>query len=151
MNPSYFLVYASTAVRDFSEEELLALLEESQTFNADKGITGILLYLPRTFVQVLEGRQDVLQALYETIRRDPRHKNCEVIVQGARLCRRFSSWKMEFRNLSGLAPQEVPGFSPLLDKPLTWPELLAEKDPLLRMVYSFAVPANGLEEFPKSL
>ncbi|NNM53911.1 MAG: BLUF domain-containing protein [Spirochaetales bacterium] len=151
MNPSYFLVYASTAVREFSEEELLTLLEEARRFNADQGITGILLYLPLTFVQVLEGRQDILQSLYEKITRDPRHKNCEVIVQGARLCRKFSSWTMAFRNLSGLTPQEVPGFSAVLDKPLTWSELLAERDPLLRLVYSFAVPADGLEEFPKAL
>ncbi len=144
MSPSYFLVYASTAVRDFSEEELLALLEEARRFNAEHKITGILLYLPRTFVQVLEGRQDLLQDLYVKITQDPRHKDCELIVQGARLCRRFPDWTMAFRNFSTLSPQEVPGFSSLLNTPLTWSQLLAERDPLLRLVYSFAVPSEGL-------
>ena len=38
------LTYASTAIKEWSTEELLKLLKESRTNNGAKNITGILLY-----------------------------------------------------------------------------------------------------------
>ncbi|OYV16473.1 MAG: hypothetical protein CG438_1611, partial [Methylococcaceae bacterium NSP1-1] len=47
--------YASTALKDWTPEELLELLKVCRDNNAAKDITGMLVYSDRTFFQVLEG------------------------------------------------------------------------------------------------
>lgn len=40
--------------------------------------------------------------------------------------------------VSSLKPSEVPGFSPIYFQNWTLPKILAEPDPVLRLLYSFA-------------
>lgn len=140
----YFLIYASTAARPLSEADLLALLSRAQQVNAEKNVTGMLLYSPGTdglagtFVQVLEGVRADVQALYLKIKRDERHRECTVLQEGDLFLRRFGDWTMGFRDLSSLKPSEVPGFSPIYFQNWTLPRILAEPDPVLRLLYSFA-------------
>lgn len=139
-----FLIYASTATQAFSEADLLALLNQSRKVNADLGITGLLLYSPGqgdstgTFVQVLEGPASDVKTLYAKICRDPRHRDCTLIKQGPLYRRRFGEWTMGFRDLSTLKPEEVPGFNPIFLKNWTLKQVLAQPDPVLQLVYSFA-------------
>ena len=49
------LTYASTALKEWSPEELLKLLKDCRKNNGAKNITGILLYANGSFFQVLEG------------------------------------------------------------------------------------------------
>jgi hypothetical protein len=138
MNSVYFLVYASTAVKALSETELLTLLESARAFNQSRKITGLLLYASGTFVQVLEGSRSEVLELYGRILRDTRHKDCTVIAQGERLGRRFPDWTMGFKDLQSLEPSQVPGFSPILQQTLRLGQIVAEPDPVLRLLFSFA-------------
>jgi len=138
------LTYASTAVHRFSEADLLALLATARTFNARLEITGLLLYSPGTdgyagtFVQALEGNKDVLQAVFSRIEKDPRHRDVTVIRREAVFSRRFPDWTMGFRDLSTLKPADVPGFNPIFFQGWTLKRVLAEPDPVLQALYSFA-------------
>ena len=51
----YCLVYLSQATHDFEAEELADLLAVSRRNNASTGITGLLMYESRLFMQALEG------------------------------------------------------------------------------------------------
>jgi hypothetical protein len=51
----YFLVYVSSAVNLFSDEDLIQLLEVSRRNNEKAEITGLLLYSSGNFMQTLEG------------------------------------------------------------------------------------------------
>ena len=68
------IVYASSALQPFTKPELQALLEQARPKNDKLGVTGMLLYKDGNFMQVLEGEQDVVGKLVETIERAPRHK-----------------------------------------------------------------------------
>jgi hypothetical protein len=48
------IVYSSSAVKPFSEEELVALLQQSRQNNERLAITGMLLYKDLGFMQVIE-------------------------------------------------------------------------------------------------
>lgn len=139
----YFLIYASTATRGFSEADHLSLLAQAREVNARMGVTGLLLYAPGfegesgTFVQLLEGERSDVQALYVKIIRDPRHKDCTLIKEGDLYQRRFADWTMGFRDLSTLSP-DVPGFNPIFLKNWTLKKILAEPDPVFQLLYSFA-------------
>ncbi|HIC80635.1 MAG TPA: BLUF domain-containing protein [Kiloniellaceae bacterium] len=57
----------STARHDMSDGDLEAILTAARQSNAAAGITGILLYGDRHFLQCLEGEQQQIEALYDRI------------------------------------------------------------------------------------
>ena len=139
----YYLIYASTAAKPFTQQELLDLLSEARKRNALLGITGLLLYAPGngeagTFVQELEGTRPEVRGLYDQIIRDPRHRDCTLMRDGQALDRRFQDWTMGFKDLSALKPEEVPGFNPVFLQNWTLKRVLAEPDPVIQLLYSFA-------------
>jgi Sensors of blue-light using FAD len=64
------IVYVSSAVQLFSPEALLDLLERARENNGRLGITGMLLYKERNFMQALEGPDQTLSDLYSKIGRN---------------------------------------------------------------------------------
>jgi hypothetical protein len=61
-SPLYHLGYVSTEALKFSEEALVALLSEARNANADRDVTGLLLYREGSFYQVLEGSESAVMA-----------------------------------------------------------------------------------------
>ena len=49
--------------RQMSDEQLKELLAECRAYNAEYGITGMLIYYNSTFLQVLEGDEAVIDEL----------------------------------------------------------------------------------------
>ena len=52
------LIYASSATKAMSQDELKALLAKARTNNQRDNITGMLLYNDGNFLQVLEGEAE---------------------------------------------------------------------------------------------
>lgn len=115
----FFLVYASSAVRPFSSSDLEELLVTSRENNTRAGITGMLLYKDGNFMQVLEGEEDAVRALYDRIAADPRHKGEITLQQGFTEERQFLDWSMGFRDLQSTETHSIPGYSEFLNTPLT--------------------------------
>lgn len=69
----YCIVYLSSSQGILSTDDLTRILDHSQRNNRALGITGILLYFNGCIIQVLEGPQERVKALYEVIWRDPQH------------------------------------------------------------------------------
>ncbi|QIK37781.1 EAL domain-containing protein [Caldichromatium japonicum] len=99
----YTVLYVSLAAQPMDDADLQALLEQARAFNRSQGITGFLLYLNRSFMQLIEGKRERVQALLERIRRDPRHHSLKVIFEGTISQRAFTSWSMGFRDLRQVA------------------------------------------------
>ncbi len=98
------IVYLSTASRAMADAELDALMEISQRNNARLGITGLLIVKGRTFMQALEGESATVDALFQRIEQDDRHKNIIIISEENITERQFPQWHMGFRNLEKLPP-----------------------------------------------
>lgn len=96
----YHLVYTSYAMEPLLEEDLIQLLIKSRTYNKQKHISGILLYLNGKFIQVLEGKKSEVLALYTIIEKDPRHKKVRIVIEGSSSHRLFKDWSMGFKKLS---------------------------------------------------
>lgn len=79
---------------DDREEELGDLFATSRSNNEKRGITGALLLSGHWFVQVLEGAQADVQALFAGIEKDPRHDKVEVLFAGPAGERVFAHWSM---------------------------------------------------------
>ncbi len=99
------LIYVSTSVKLLSDEELLDILKVSRENNSGKDITGLLLYKGGNFMQVLEGPDESVEAIYKKIEADPRHKDLTILSREQISTRQFPAWQMAFQNL--VAPHPV--------------------------------------------
>lgn len=112
------LIYYSSATLLFSQADLIDLLSKSRENNSRLGVTGMLLYKDGNFIQLLEGEEAVLRALYNTISHDKRHQGSTVILEGQVDNRLFGEWSMGFRNLNDDEVQKIPGYSQFMNESL---------------------------------
>jgi hypothetical protein len=111
------LAYVSNAVQLMSEADLTALLQQARAINAEHGITGMLLYKDRSFLQVLEGDSESVHTIYARITRDARHEKVRTLYDEPIHKRDFSDWTMGFRNLTGSNLESLVGYTDFMDKP----------------------------------
>jgi hypothetical protein len=95
------LLYVSAASASFREPDLKTILNCSRRNNPAYGITGMLLYMDRGFIQILEGPAAGVGAIFTPIQKDTRHKNLRVLVDRRVDTRLFAGWSMGFDRLDG--------------------------------------------------
>ena len=98
----YELIYGSVQTRPFTPVKLSELLTHARAHNQQLDVTGVLLHQNGVFIQVLEGEDKVVSALYDRISRDPRHKNVAVFRRGPIQARQFAGWSMGFVELDAV-------------------------------------------------
>jgi uncharacterized membrane protein (DUF373 family) len=108
--------YISTATKRMSQEDLEEILKTSRKNNAGSGITGMLLYMNNTFVQILEGEEKTVNELVEKIKRDSRHADLQVLQKKTIDRREYADWSMGFKQVSGEEFQAVKGLEHLVEK-----------------------------------
>lgn len=134
----FCLVYVSSAVRPFSRNELLDLLEQSRANNANLGITGMLLYKDGNFMQAVEGPEEAVRNLKRKIFADHRHHGLITMLQEYRDEREFGEWSMGFKDLSASASVHMnPSFSEFLNTPLTGSEFADDPQRCQRLLLCF--------------
>lgn len=109
------LTYFSTATSAMSADDLRELLRRTRERNESVGLTGLLLYADGSFVQTLEGPDELVQETFARISRDPRHRSVSVALQEQVEERYFPDWSMGFRELTDEQTRSVPGFSDYLE------------------------------------
>ena len=101
--------YVSRTTEPMDGEQLLQLLLQCRTNNRASDITGMLLYGNGTFLQVLEGEDEVVDKLAETISKDPRHADVEFLSRREIEHRDYADWGMGFRRMTDENLEEVEG------------------------------------------
>ncbi len=103
------MVYASRPVQPFTSATLNTILATARKNNPAHGITGMLIYDHRYFLQAIEGDRSEVNSLMEQLIKDPRHKDFLLLRFGTCEQRVFPHWSM------GYAP-EVAITAPFLFK-----------------------------------
>ena len=124
------LIYASTATSPFSAEQLRTLLTRARATNTALEVSGMLLHVDGSFLQVLEGADDVVRSLYTKISSDPRHARVLKLLARDVETRNFADWSMGFFDASGrssstLGYRATSGFADLLGDPTTLLRIVA--------------------------
>ena len=101
------LLYTSLSPTGLTDAELVELLESARLKNKELGITGMLIYYNREIMQILEGEEEVVKALYNTISQDVRHTSANVFYQGDIDERAFSGWSMALKVLDEKAVKTI--------------------------------------------
>jgi len=107
--------YISKATQAMSQDDLEEILRTSRENNARLGITGMLLYGNKTFVQILEGDEKTVNELVEKIKRDSRHADFQVLKKKTIDRREYADWSMDFKRVSGEDFQSVKGLENLVE------------------------------------
>lgn len=132
----FFLLYISTAAVPFSKQDLLDLLAQSREKNLRLGITGMLLYKSGMSQQLLEGTEEAVRSLFETIRSDPRHRGIIKAVDGFQDERQFPDWFMGFCDLDS-SEAAVPGYTPFLNTSLMDEQFVANPSVCRQLMLAF--------------
>jgi hypothetical protein len=112
------VIYASRAVQDLDELDLLQLLTESRAANARDGVTGMLVYSARSFLQLIEGEDEGVEIVWDRIRMDRRHTDLRVLRDGPADHRLFTDWTMGFEHPADADLEEqLPGYRASLGYP----------------------------------
>src|SRR6266446_9555176 len=98
------LMYASRAADSVGHDELSAIIKKSQTHNAEIGVTGVLCFSGGVFLQALEGGRSAVNALYNRIAQDPRHRDVVLLNYDEVSERRFAGWSMGSVSLARMNP-----------------------------------------------
>ena len=88
------IVYLSKANVEFTQASVEELALKSMSKNKELNITGYLCFFEGTFIQYIEGEEETLDKLLNTIKKDPRHNYIYGVERNNRKDRLFPSWNM---------------------------------------------------------
>lgn len=110
------LTYKSTATASPSAADLDVLVGRARARNRQLGVTGMLLYENGSFLQTIEGPPPMLEALWSSIKQDPRHDHIELLSESIVPARLFSDWDLlvhsRLDQSAGSAPKKATRSSP---------------------------------------
>ena len=89
------LCYVSHERAHLDKASLNEIFKKTMQYNAEKQITGVLLYKEGSFFQVLEGEKEELLCLMEKIKKDSRHHDL-ILIFDKPSHRIFNTYKTGF-------------------------------------------------------
>lgn len=132
--------YLSRAAGPMSAEQLLALLLQSRTDNAARGVTGMLLYGNETFLQVLEGDDSIVDDLVARISKDSRHHGIQVLSRTPVLHRQYSDWTMGFERVTDEGLKQIAGLHDFVENKFTFDYLTSHEAVIETLMDHFRAP-----------
>lgn len=113
MSQLYNLAYISkntiSGTEDEIKQEINDILAAAHRNNPKLDVTGALLYSGGYFCQVIEGPEDVLEELFETIQMDARHGEVTVLQFEPIEERGFLNWAMALAGIENTMRFDVDG------------------------------------------
>jgi hypothetical protein len=151
--------YRSRAVQPFSELQLAQLLGSARQYNHANGLTGLLVYDEGRFFQWIEGSPEKLSKVWDSIQRDPRHTDIQIMGNQSVPLRFFGDWDMRFsvRKKADASSAADPTQAPhrLIDSLFRRPQGSADLATDLRHEYAASSNqdknASGLRQFEPAL
>ena len=93
----YYLIYTSVPAKAMNDIELQELLSVAREANSRFDVTGLLIGLPESFIQLIEGPRANIEQLYQNIMVDKRHYRVTTLREGLIDERFFPDWAMAFK------------------------------------------------------
>jgi hypothetical protein len=138
----YRLIYISSGVRKFDAQELAEIQTVARKNNTEIDVTGMLLYIDGNFLQLLEGKCENVEAVYERILLDKRHRGV-ISLSGMDVEERlFPDWAMGLKTVSPGEAGDIEGLF-RLDSATLRERLLSAGDPLTKKLIDTFLQVNA--------
>ena len=98
------LAFASRVRPGLRSSETSDIIATSRANNARDAITGVLLYSGESFLQIVEGRDTAVGALWRRLVIDDRHRSLVTLFDVAERDRWFEDWRAGYLPEQQLAP-----------------------------------------------
>ena len=92
------LIYTCAFSKSLTHKDLDKVAQTYSKLNSENGITGLLLCKDGSALQVLEGKKEAVQQLYEDITAIPHVSSPLVLIKRMTSKREFLDWSMGFKN-----------------------------------------------------
>ena len=114
------ILYLSQSAHNITDQQVQQILESSRRNNPELGLTGVLIYGGRLFMQVLEGPDDNVLRMYVRLLDDKRHGDSQILHISPTNERIFQKWSMgviksdplQFHHISKLREQRSESVQP---------------------------------------
>lgn len=92
------LTYASTSTSSPAtiRQDLIDILDEARAYNFNNKLYGVLYYGNNYFFECIEGRKTEVDALYEKLKKDPRHTNLFLLSYHEIEETSLKNWNMKY-------------------------------------------------------
>jgi hypothetical protein len=131
------IIYFSQSTKFFEESSLPILLEQWRLDNAKVNITGILLYVQGSIMQVLEGESQAIETLFDRIQTDRRHTDVTRVMNRPIAQRLFPDWTMGYETVTRWQMEDIKA-TVVLDKDRSASVTIQPDEPLiLRLIKVF--------------
>ncbi|MFC4096412.1 BLUF domain-containing protein [Euzebyella saccharophila] len=97
----YTLIYSSKAIHGLKVADIDEILKTARASNSENGITGCLIHYSDKFMQLLEGPEDKVRALFANIQSDVRHDKVILLSEDTITERSFSECVMAYFRFDG--------------------------------------------------
>jgi hypothetical protein len=124
------------------DRDLLELLVQARARNLRNGVTGMLLYKNRRFMQLLEGDEEKVLKIFDNIKRDERHRNVDTLWRQYVQFRDFPDWTMGFQNVDQIDVSSLPGYTSFLDQDLRYEDFCENSTEVHTMLQAFRDTAS---------
>ena len=136
--PILQLIYISAETYRFDPEDLKILLQKARENNEQLGISGMLVYHEGSFLQILEGPEEDVMALYNKINRDRRHGEVKLLLRSVETERKFHDWSMGFVNIDDEGTtRKLTGFKDFFRRGFSIPAMREESGLVGRVLREF--------------
>lgn len=98
--PLFSLIYISTTSHRWSDEEIVALLDEASDGHDAMGISGMLLYCDGVLLQVIEGSEESVRQFYSSVLIDDQHQGVVSLAEEYIPERNFPQFAMGYRRVT---------------------------------------------------
>ena len=133
---TYQTIYFSASSTPMQVDELEDILEQAQSNNSRNGITGALVYIDGSFLQILEGEKDRVQTLMQKISKDFRHETISVLHEGEIAAAAFSEWKMAYVSATPEQIARWAGLSGTTQLPEVWQDIRQDPSRTIQLTNS---------------
>ena len=133
------ICYISQATAPMNSEALLSLLMQCRRNNVAREVTGMLLYGNGTFLQVIEGDDQVVDDLVELIGKDPRHTSVKLLSRRAINTRQYADWSMGFERITDESLQHVEGLRDFGSQDFNFGTLAVSESAVQRLMEHYRV------------
>ena len=120
--PIFRLTYLSQPARALTDADFDYIESKSIAANHDRDVTGLLIVKDQRILQILEGREAAVRALYAKIEADPRHRITRLVsaVEDDERC--LLTWSMVVRSMKGISVEISQQFDEVYDALLSGQE-----------------------------
>ena len=117
MTDMFQLIYISSARAGTTAADCADILAVARRNNGHAGVTGLLLFNGKRFLQALEGPETDVRRIFDTVSADPRHRAVVSLSEKSIETREFGDWTMAYEDIG---KQDAPSLkqltTSLLDK-----------------------------------